>query len=52
MQSREEFLERHREADSIVVDAETGELVKAEYGLLDKTGNYRKEPAVYWYPEY
>jgi hypothetical protein len=50
MQSEIEFLENHRNADVIVVNERTGEVVRAEYLRLH--GIERKYPAIYYWPEY
>jgi len=44
-----EFLNKHINADEIVMDADTGLPVKAIYFSSDCTGNPRKQPAVFWF---
>ena len=48
-QTREDFIEKHRNADLIVTTLD-GELVRAEYTRIN--GRLREVPAVYWFPEY
>jgi hypothetical protein len=50
MQAQIEFLENHKNADEIVVDQSTGQVVEARYLWLD--GRVREIPAIYRYPEY
>jgi hypothetical protein len=49
MQTREDFLQKHKNADMIVTTTD-GDLVRAEYLRID--GRLRETPAVYYYPEY
>jgi hypothetical protein len=44
-----DFLERHVNANDIVMDTETGLPVKAVYSGLDCTGNYRTHPAEFYF---
>ena len=46
------FIMEHQGADDIIVDARTGLPVKAVYSGPDCTGNYRSEPAVFWFDDY
>jgi hypothetical protein len=44
-----DFLERHVNANDIVMDTETGLPVKAVYTGPDCTGNYRTHPAEFYF---